>query len=623
MKPHLAVACVLFSLQQAPPGPAFKSGITLVEVDVLVSDRSGRPVRGLSKEDFIVAEDGTPVEIASFSAIDLPEAPRDAPIAPADRSGSAHASNDQPEDGRVILIVLDDLLVSLSAARMATVKSIGRRAVERLGPSDLAAVVTTSGRLGGQTEFTTEKWRLLAAIDRFVPQSEYDSPAIASSPGTAPVQSQADRLDQIRIRSALAGLTSALKALGTVLHRRKSVLFVSQGFSAPLEEIIRDPRVGATWDSLRDFFDSAQRNNIAIYTVDPCGLETGRGCNSASRRSLRTIAENTNGLATIDTNAPELGVERMVVESGTYYFLTYYSPSPPNDGKRHRIKVTTRKPDVEVRAREDYVSPSKPAKAANVAPLDALVGSPIQARGLTMRIVAIPAPLAGAPSAAIIVGIELPSAQAGRAGRVDFSVAAIDEEGKTRARLRFTTNFTPPRPGTPAWTHTGSRIDIAPGRYQIRVAAVGADKTQGSVFTELTVPKFDAELAVGGLALGAPAPGAAGDADRLRDVLPLVPFASQDLAPDATVEAQLPVRVSSKAASGPLAIISSLARPDGTTVQLDRTNAAAAEYARPVGKVYRVAIPRPLAPGAYRLVVDTSFGSSRISREVAFRVTSP
>jgi hypothetical protein len=41
-----------------------------------------------------------------------PEAPRDAAIALADRSGSAHASNDQPQDGRVILIVLDHLPVT-------------------------------------------------------------------------------------------------------------------------------------------------------------------------------------------------------------------------------------------------------------------------------------------------------------------------------------------------------------------------------------------------------------------------------------------------------------------------------------------------------------------------------
>ena len=623
MKAQLITVCLLLAIQQVPPKPTFRSNATLVEVDVVASDGSGRPVRGLRKEDFLVAEDGAPVEIATFSAIDLPQAPRDAAIAPADRSGSAHASNDQLQDGRVVLIVLDDLLVSLSAARMVTVKSIGRRAVERLGPSDLAAVVTTSGRLDAQAEFTTEKWRLLAAIDRFVPQSEFDSPAIGSSPGTPPVLSPADRLGQTRMRSAMVGLTTAIRNLGTIRHRRKSLLFVSQGFPAPLEDIIRDPRVGEVWDSIREFFQTAQQQNIAIYTVDPCGLETGLACNSASRQSLRTIAEHANGFATLDTNAPELGVERMMAESGTYYFLAYYSPSPPNDGKRHRIKVTTRRTDVEVRAREEYVSPAKASKAVPaVAPVDALLGSPIQTRGLTMRIVAIPAPLEKAPSAAVIIGIELPSAAAGQARRVDFAVAAIDEAGKTRARLRFTTNFAAPTAATPAWTHTGSRIDMSPGRYQIRVAAIGSDKTQGSVFTELTVPRFDTELGVGGLSLGGP-PGRAGSegADRLREVLPLVPYATRDFAPTAAVEAQLPIRVSSKIASSPIALTTTLSRPDGTTIHLDRGKAAsAAEYATPSGKVYRVAVPRLLAPGAYRLAVDVSVARSQVSREVAFRI---
>ena len=95
------------------------------------------------------------------------------------------------------------------------------------------------------------------------------------------------------------GLTSAMKGLGTILHRRKSVLFVSQGFPASLEDIIKDPRTGSAWGSIREFFDTAQRNNIAIYTVDPCGLEMGGGCNSQSRQNLRTIAENTNGFATV------------------------------------------------------------------------------------------------------------------------------------------------------------------------------------------------------------------------------------------------------------------------------------------------------------------------------------
>ncbi len=288
----LPFCCCLRRSRRRHRSPGFKSGVTVVEVDVVVTDKSGRPVRGLRREDFEISEDGSPVEIATFSAVDVPEAPRDSIIPPPDRSGSAFASNDQADDGRLILIVLDDIQVSFTAGRMATVKSVARRAVERLGPADLAAVMTTSGRLGGQTEFTTDKSRLLDAIERFVPQGEHDLPAIAdalpSAPGANP---RAQRIGELRTRSAMAGLSVAARALATIPHRRKGVLLISQGFPATLEEIIRDARIGAAYESIREFILTAQRSNVAVYTVDPCGLELDAGCNRASRQNLRTIAE--------------------------------------------------------------------------------------------------------------------------------------------------------------------------------------------------------------------------------------------------------------------------------------------------------------------------------------------
>ena len=504
VKTFLSAVLVLLAAQQAPK-PAFKSSVTVVEVDIVVTDKSGRPVRGLGGKDFEISEDGSPVEIAAFSAVNVPEAPRQSIIPPPDRSGSAFASNDQADGGRVILIVLDDVQVSFTAGRMATVKSIARRAVERLGPADLAGVMTTSGRLGGQSEFTTDKSRLMDAIERFVPQGEHDLPAIANAPpSVAGANPGAERIADRRTQSVMAGLSTAARALATIPHRRKGVLLISQGFPATLEEIIRNPRIGAAYESIREFMLTAQRSNVAVYTVDPCGLEVDAGCTRASRQNLRTIAEVTGGFAVIDTNAPEAAVDRMLAENGTYYLVGYYSPAPPNDGKHHRITVRTRVADVGIRAREGYDSPGKAAKALAATPLEILTRSAIHTPGLTMRVVAIPAPLSTEPSAAVIVGIELPTAVATRAGRIEFVVVAIDQEGKTRARVRFTTNFAASEKTSSPWTRTGSRIDLSPGQYQIRVAAAGGDKSRGSVFVDVSVPRFDAELGVGGLSLGAP-----------------------------------------------------------------------------------------------------------------------
>ena len=359
---------------------------------------------------------------------------------------------------------------------------------------------------------------------------------------------------------------------------------------------------------------------MAVYTVDPCGLELNRNCNRDSRQNLRSIAEMTGGFATINTNAPEAAVDRILAESGIYYLIGYNSPAAANDGKHHRIKVRTRVPEVEIRAREGYDAPTGPPKRPAATPLDALTAAAIQAHGLTMRVVAIPAPLPAAPSAAVIVGIELPAAAAARSRSIEFAIIAIDEEGKTRARVRFTTDFGASPQTTSRWTRTGSRIDVAPGRYQIRVAAVGRDQSRGGVFTEVAVPLFDAELGVGGLSLGAPSAIAVTAADRLRGVLALIPLATNELAPRSAAAAQLPVKVSARAASTPLTIVTTIVSGDGTTVTLDRTEAPGRDYTGAGGKVYRVALPTDLAAGTYRLVVDSKLGRTSTTRELTFVV---
>jgi VWFA-related protein len=615
-------AFVLIAAQQPQaPKPSFSSNVVLVEVDVVVTDKSGRLVRDLRAEDFTIAEDGKGVSIASFSAVDIPPAPRELPPSRATRSGSSFASNEDAQDGRLLLIVLDDEQTSFTAGRTAIVKSIARRTVERLGPADVAGVITTSGRLGGQAEFTSDKSRLLEAIERFRPQGEHELPAIATPPPSLDVpNTKAERIESGRVRASMTGLTVATRALGTIQQRRKGVLLISQGFPATVEEIVRGARLSLAYEAMREFILMAQRSNVVVYTVDPCGLDSGIGCTRETRQNLRSIAEHTGGFAVVNTNAPEESIDRMLAENGSYYLLGYYSPAPPNDGKHHSITVKTRVPNVELRAREGYYALSKAARASTASPLEALNASPLQSPGLTMRVVAIPAPLAATPFAAVVVGIEVPTEVAVRAGRTQFAIAAIDDEGRTRARATFTTNFGGGARSSSAWTRTGSRIDVPPGRYQIRVAALGADATRGSVFTEVSVPRFDAELGVGGLSLGAPSAIPVTDADRLRGVLTLVPIATSEILRGTALAAQLPIRVSLKATSTPLTINTTLVRASGATLTLDRTTAASRDYSRPGGKVYRVNLPPALEAGAYRLIVEATLNPTQIVRDIEFSV---
>src|SRR5918997_3565926 len=53
-------------------GFRFKSGVELINVNVTVTDRSGRFVSGLRQEDFLVYEDDKPLEVTHFSSERVP-----------------------------------------------------------------------------------------------------------------------------------------------------------------------------------------------------------------------------------------------------------------------------------------------------------------------------------------------------------------------------------------------------------------------------------------------------------------------------------------------------------------------------------------------------------------------
>ena len=58
--------------------PQFRGGVDLVEVDAVATDRDGKIVRGLSRDDFEVFEDGQPMAIKTFAAINADRATTDA-----------------------------------------------------------------------------------------------------------------------------------------------------------------------------------------------------------------------------------------------------------------------------------------------------------------------------------------------------------------------------------------------------------------------------------------------------------------------------------------------------------------------------------------------------------------
>src|SRR5438046_4109372 len=167
----LVAGAAMTAAQSAQPPsqttPTFKAQVEYVEVDALVTDQQGQFVRSLTKDDFQVLEDGKRQTISTFSLVDIPVERFDRPLfspRPIERDVQ---TNERPFDGRVYVMILDDLHVA--AIRTARVRAAAHQFIERrLGANDLMAVNFTGGRAQDAQEFTGNKRLLLNAVDKYM-----------------------------------------------------------------------------------------------------------------------------------------------------------------------------------------------------------------------------------------------------------------------------------------------------------------------------------------------------------------------------------------------------------------------------------------------------------------------
>lgn len=129
----------------------------------------------------------------------------------------------------------------------------------------------------------------------------------------------------------------------------------------------------------RDIIDDANRGNASFYTVDPRGLAAFDApigpappppidvdlANLRHRlETLQVLAENTDGLAVINSNDLDKGLRRIADDLSSYYLLGYYTTNAKLDGRYRRIEVKVSRPGVDVRARRGYRAATREEVAA-------------------------------------------------------------------------------------------------------------------------------------------------------------------------------------------------------------------------------------------------------------------
>jgi VWFA-related protein len=668
------------------PAPTFKAQVEYVEVDALVADEQGNFVRGLTKEDFQVFEDGKPQTISTFALVNIPVEQAQRPLFASRPIEPDVESNERPFEGRVYVLVLDDL--HTDALRSQRVKVAARQFIQNnFGENDLMAVLYTGGRSQDAQEFTNNKRLLLAAVDRFMGR-KLQSRTLARNDEyfrqrDAPMRDGTinDPFDQERAynaRSLLTQLKNVSEWFGGVRGRRKTLMLVSEGIDYNIYDVIRNydsPASSASgiMEDIRQTIAATARSNVSIYAIDPRGLSgaaddaisVGSFGNSdsggstpgssdigmsglqselrLSQDSLRQLADETGGFAAVNSNDFKSAFERVVRDNSSYYVLAYYPPTNKRDGKFHRIEVKVNRPGLRVRARRGYAlpkgNPPKPAAAGGMtAELREAVNSPIPVSGLTMRVFA--APFKGAaPNASVLVGIEL----LGRDltletnNKVEISYVAIDSKQKTWG-LRTDSLTMNLRPETKTRVEqTGfrvlNRMELPAGRYQVRVAARDAAKTNiGSIIYDLEVPDFYKDpFGISGLTLTSMSGAAMVTAkvdDQLKTVLPAPPIGQRAFPQNDEIALFAEVYDNAGKTPHKVDIVTTVTTDTGTVLFKNEEARDSSELQGAKGGYgYTTRVPlSDIPPGTYVLKVEgrSRLGDNQVAgREVQFTVVAP
>jgi VWFA-related protein len=368
-----------------------RSTVSLVEIDVQVTNRDGKPVKGLKQDQFTVTEDSKPQKISSFEYNDIEqvETAGNADVTPITVPLGTLTSPEEIKavvrDHRMIVMFFD--LTSLQAEDLLrSTRAAQKYLQEQMTPADLVAIVAFGNTLKVVANFTNDREVLKQSVDALIPGHESAlaqlADAASASNGETAVSEDTGAAftaddTEFNIFNTDRKL-AAVEALCEVLEGipgKKSIIQFTSGITQTGEEN-RSELIAAT--------NSANRSNVSIYSVDSRGLLTATPGGDASvgasggnamftgatvisqsqsrqdsRDTLATLAGDTGGRSFFDVG--DFGKIFQSVQNDTsgYYLVGYYSTNAANDGawRRIHVKVDALPAGARIRAREGYYAP--------------------------------------------------------------------------------------------------------------------------------------------------------------------------------------------------------------------------------------------------------------------------
>jgi Ca-activated chloride channel family protein len=305
----VACATVLAATGQQQPPPIFRGTTETVPVFVTVTDDDGRLVTTLTRDDFVLLDNGKPQAISVFD--NTPQAIR--------------------------LIVMLDVSGSMYG-NLPLLREAGRQLFARLRPDDQVRVGTFGIEITISPTFTNDPASLDAALPATIPES-----------APTPLWSA--------LNTALDGFPEGVG--------RRVILVLSDGKdSGPV-------KFGQPFLTLPDVMERGQREEVMFYSVAfrsraaPGRRPSGFGnpmqamVQNLPDPGLAKLSQETGGgyFEVMPSDDLAEAFARVVDELHGQYLLGFAPAS--RDGKRHKIEVKLASRDLKVRARRNYVAPGK------------------------------------------------------------------------------------------------------------------------------------------------------------------------------------------------------------------------------------------------------------------------
>ena len=368
--------------------PTIQTTVRLIIETVVVKDKKGNPIRGLTAKDFAVTEDGAAQIVKICEEQSLPEAAEPLPPTPAggddikiyNRLAREQIAAESPGEvkykDRRLLAFYFDMSAMPQPDQMRALTAAEKFIRTQMTAADLVSILRYQGAsVDILQDFTADRNRLLSILETMVVgegQGDTDTSSDDSSADTGSAFGQDDsEFNIFTTDRQLAALQTAAESLER-LSEKKELIYFASGMT--LNGLDNQAQLHATEEA-------ALKAGVSIWSIDARGLVAGGPMGDAthgsqggasmytgaasmamtsrfeqSQDTMYALAGDTGGKALLDYNDLTLGIVNAQKSVSDYYILGYYTQNHALNGKFRKVKVTVNPPtqDASLDYRQGY-----------------------------------------------------------------------------------------------------------------------------------------------------------------------------------------------------------------------------------------------------------------------------